>query len=150
MSAIIRILHLEDNPADAELMQFMLAREGIDCAIRRVETRADFERALAEDQFDLIISDYTLPSFDGRSALEIARQKYPQVPFIFVSGTIGEEAAVESLKEGAVDYVLKDRTSRLVASVRRAIREARERAERQRIEEELRQHYVLFPPITEN
>ena len=150
MSAIIRILHLEDNPADAELMQFMLAREGIDCAIRRVETRADFERALAEDQFDLIISDYTLPSFDGRSALEIARQKYPQVPFIFVSGTIGEEAAVESLKEGAVDYVLKDRTSRLVASVRRAIREARERAERQRIEEELRQHNELFRLITEN
>jgi PAS domain S-box-containing protein len=147
---VLRILHVEDNPADADLVQALLASEGIACVIRQVETRTEFEAALEESSFDLIISDFTLPSFDGLSALEIARQKSPRVPFIFVSGTIGEEIAVESLREGAVDYVLKDRLSRLPAAVRRAMREAGERADRLRVEEELRQRDELFRKITEN
>src|SRR5882724_174502 len=123
----LNILHLEDNPTDGELIQSVLHAAGISCVIERVETRADFQAGLEQKRFDLILSDYTLPSFDGASALELARQKSPEIPFIFVSGTIGEEVAVDSLKRGASDYVLKDRLTRLVASVQRALREAQER-----------------------
>jgi len=146
----LRIIHLEDSPVDAVLLRSLLESEGIECAVRRVETRMQFEAALEEAGIDLILSDFTLPSFDGLSALKIAREKCPGVPFIFVSGTIGEEAAIDSLKEGAVDYVLKDRWSRLPAAVRRAMREAQERAERRRVEEELRQGEELFRKIMEN
>ena len=123
---LLRILHLEDNPTDAELLRSMLERQRIDCAIKRVETQAAFEAALEREQFDLIISDFTLPSFDGLSALAIAGQKRPELPFVFVSGTIGEEAAVESLKRGATDYVFKDRLSRLAASVKQAVEKAQQ------------------------
>ena len=146
----LHILHLEDNSTDAILIRSVLQSAGIDCAIERVETRSDFEAGLEQGRFDLIISDYTLPGFNGMSALEIARRKSPDVPFIFVSGTIGEEVAVDSLKQGASDYVLKDRLSRLVASVQRALREGQERAERQRIGEELRHRNELFRQISEN
>src|SRR5690348_15421831 len=124
----LRILHLEDNPQDAELVRAMLESEGIKCALVRVQTREAFEAALEREQFDAVISDFTLPSFDGLSALSLSRQKKSDVPFIFVSGTIGEESAVESLRRGATDYILKDRLSRLPASVQRAVQEARARA----------------------
>src|SRR5205823_10617417 len=116
----LNILHLEDSSADAESIQSLLEADNISCAIKRVQARGEFEAALKQPEVDLIISDFTLPSFDGLSALEMARVERPAVPLIFVSGTIGEEAAVESLKAGAVDYVLKDRLSRLPAVVRRA------------------------------
>ena len=148
--AELRILHLEDNGIDAELIRAVLEAAGIPCAIDRVETRTDFEARLAPGRFDLIISDFTLPSFDGMTALKISREKCPLTPFIFVSGTIGEEVAVDSLKQGATDYVLKDRLSRLVASVPRAMRDAQVRAERQRIGEELHHRNELFRQITEN
>src|ERR1051325_761571 len=93
---VLRILHLEDNPADGELIQSMLEAGGIASTIHRVETPGDFEAALAQGSFDLIISDHTLPSFDGLSALELARQKHPEIPFIFVSGTICEGLDVDS------------------------------------------------------
>src|SRR5438046_7044961 len=125
---LLRILHLEDNAPDAELLRATLERQAVDCAIKRVETREAFEAALEREQFDLVISDFTLPSFDGLSALTICRHKKPELPFIFVSGTIGEDAAVESLKRGATDYVIKDRLSRLAASVERAVQEAQSRA----------------------
>jgi DNA-binding NtrC family response regulator len=150
LTSAIHILHLEDNPVDADLVQSMLEAEAVDCSIRRVETRDDFERALSQERYDLIVSDYSLPSFDGLSALRIIRQKCPQVPVIIFSGSIGEEAAVESLKEGAVDYVLKDRPTRFVASARRAIQEARIRAEQRRTEEELRRRDELFRRIGES
>jgi len=149
-SPSLRILHVEDDLADADLVQSLLKAEGIVCVFHRVETQTEFEAALEQGSFDLIISDFTLPSFSGRAALEMARENCPGVPFIFVSGTIGEEFAVDALKEGAVDYVLKDRLSRLPAAVRRAVREARERADRLRVEEELRQRDELFRKITEN
>jgi PAS domain S-box-containing protein len=146
---ILRILHLEDNAADADLIRSILNSEGIVAEVTQAQTRSEFELAL-EQPVDLILSDCSLPSFDGRSALEIARRKCPQVPFIFVSGTIGEEAAVDLLKEGAVDYVLKDHLSRLPASVQRAMRESKHRAEQARTEEALRQRNELFRNITEN
>src|SRR6266513_415839 len=144
MSPLLRILHLEDNPTDAELVRGMLEAAGVDCAIRRVETREAFQSALEREQFDLVISDFTLPSFDGLSALTICRHKKPELPFIFVSGTIGEDAAVESLKRGATDYVIKDRLSRLAASVERAVQEAQSQAERLQADEKIREQAALL------
>jgi signal transduction histidine kinase len=133
----LRILLLEDSPLDAELILMRLTEAGIACAPVRVETRADYLAELERDRFDLILADYSLPSFDGGSALAIARARCPEVPFIFVSGALGEELAIDILKDGATDYVLKQRLERLVPSIERALREAEERAERRRLEEEL-------------
>jgi signal transduction histidine kinase/FixJ family two-component response regulator len=138
VNSILCILYLEDDPRDAELVQVMLETEGFACHVTRVETRVDFCASLERAGFNLILADYTLPSFDGISALKIAAEKRPEVPFIFVSGTLGEEVAIEALNIGATDYVLKTRLSRLVPSVVRALREATERAERKRAEESLR------------
>ena len=143
-SAALRILHLEDNLIDAELLQARLQSGGVNCAIKRVDTREAFQGALAQGQFDLIISDFSLPAFNGKEALVMARQQRPEVPFIFVSGTIGEEAAVEALKHGATDYVVKDRQSRLASSVQRAVQEARARSERRRAEETIREQASLL------
>ena len=134
----LRILYLEDNPRDAELVQETLTSEGVECHVTRVETEADFIASLEEGGFDLILADYTLPSFDGLSALKIAQQKWPHLPLIFVSGTLGEEVAIEALKIGATDYVFKTRLSRIVPSVQRALREAEERIDLIRAEEALR------------
>src|SRR5271165_7028518 len=138
MNSPLHILCLEDDPGDAELVQETLAADGITCQLTRVETEADFLTYLQRGGFDLIFADYTLPSFDGLSALKIARQHSPRVPFIFVSGTLGEEVAIEALKVGATDYVFKARLSRIVPSVRRALREAGERSDRHRAEGALR------------
>ena len=145
----LRILHVEDNSTDAELFREMLEAEGIDCSIACVRTRDAFQASLDEGAFDLIVSDFTLPQFDGLSALQLARRQCPDKPFIFVSGTMGEEAAVESLRQGAADYVLKDRMSRLPAAVKRCMQDARARAERRRMEEQLRQREaeVLLPTV---
>jgi PAS domain S-box-containing protein len=126
----LRVLLLEDDPLDAELVQERLEADYSVCSTTRVETRAEFLAALEDIETDLILADYRLPSFDGLSALMLASSARPDLPFIFVSGTLGEEAAIEALKIGATDYVLKTRLSRLVPSVQRALREARERAER--------------------
>jgi PAS domain S-box-containing protein len=133
----LRILDLEDDPLDTELVQANLAEGGIACEIVRVQTREEFEASLMNGDFDLVLSDYSLPSFDGLSALELAKEIRPEVPFILVSGAIGEERAIEALKRGATDYVLKQRLERLVPAVRRAVREAEERTERRRAEEAL-------------
>ena len=135
----LRILHVEDSPKDSELVAAMLQQEGIACDVLRVQTRADYVSALEQSRFDLILGDYTMPWFDGLTALKIAHEKRPDVPFIFVSGTLGEDVAVEALKHGAVDYVLKDRLSRLVTCVRRALREVEEQRERKRAQEALRE-----------
>src|SRR5215813_4138073 len=130
----LRILHLEDDRSDAELVQAVLETEGVLSHVTRVETLADFVASLEQGGFDIILADYTLPSFDGLSALKIAHAKCPDVPFIFVSGTLGEEVAIEALKIGATDYLLKERLSRLAPSIRRALREVEGRAERKRVE----------------
>jgi PAS domain S-box-containing protein len=138
MKSPLRILYLEDDPRDAELVQETLAIDGITCHIERVETESDFSASLEQSGFDLILADFTLPSFDGISALKIVRQNWPNLPFIFVSGTLGEEVAIEALKIGATDYVFKTRLSRIVPSVQRALREAGERAGLSKAEEALR------------
>lgn len=135
----LRILHLEDDPDDAEVIRLTLKAEGIACSVVRVETKDDFIAALKQGGFDLIFADHSLPQFDGLSALAIAQEKFPDIPFIFVTGTLGEDLAIETLKSGATDYVLKHRMQRLGPSVLRALREATERSERKRAEEKLRE-----------
>jgi PAS domain S-box-containing protein len=149
MKKRVRILHLEDNPNDAELVQSLLSSGGIDCDITRVQTRSDFVSALAQGGFDLIMSDHTLPSFDGKSALTIAQETCPEAPFIFVSGTIGEDAAVDSLLRGATDYVLKDRLKRLVPAVRRALREVNDRHVRAQAEQSVMDGEKRFRTLVE-
>ena len=126
-----RILHLEDKEMDRTLVREMIRIAGIDCVITAIETREDFMSQLAREDWDLILSDYSLPAFDVLTALEIAARTCPDTPFIFVTGTLGEDTAVESLKSGATDYVLKQGMKRLGGSVRRALNE---RAERRRLE----------------
>ncbi|WP_051390056.1 PAS domain S-box protein [Bradyrhizobium sp. Ec3.3] len=138
MSSPIGILLLEDDRNDAGLIEVLLETDHLICRITCVQSRAEFLAALESAEFDLILSDYKLPSFDGLSALNLAQSIRPDLPFIFVSGTLGEEAAIEALKIGATDYVLKTRMSRLVPAVRRALSEAGDRASRQRAEDALR------------
>ena len=134
----LHILILEDVAADAELVERELRKAKIEFSAKRVETREAFLTELKDFIPDLILADYSLPSFDGISALSIAQEACPDVPFVFVSGAIGEELAIETLKKGATDYVLKQRLSRLVPSVRQALREAEERTARKQAEEALR------------
>ncbi len=137
MNEPIRILNLEDARADRDFIAAALDLAGLTCEITYSETEDEFRRALEQQPFDIILSDFTLPSFSGAEALEIARSLRPGIPFLLVSGTIGEERAVELLREGATDYVRKDHLVRLGPAVRRALREARESAERRRAEEQL-------------
>src|ERR1700751_4209435 len=130
----LKILSLEDDPQDAELIQALLEPEDFDFVLTRASTRVGFVDALGRGEFDLILADYTLPSFDGLSALKMALERCPDVPFIFVSGTLGEEVAIEALKIGATDYILKQRLSRIGPLLHRALRVAKERAERNRAE----------------
>ena len=134
----MRILSLEDDPNDTELIQELLEAEDIVCEVSALKPAPGFWLRSNTVDIDLILADYTLPSFDGLSALKLASSARPDVPFIFVSGTLGEEVAIEALKIGATDYVLKTRLSRLVPSVHRALREAEGRAERKQAEEALR------------
>ena len=143
-SKALRILNLEDDPLDTELMHATLTDGGVECQITRVQTRADFAAALEGGDFDLVLADYSLPSFDGLSALKHTQEVRPEVPFVLVSGALGEEAAIEALKSGATDYVLKQRLERLVPAVRRAVREAEQRTERKRAEEALRDSEERF------
>jgi len=138
MSAALRILYLDDDVTNVTLVRDTLARDQMASVVSRVETEPEFRAALQHGKFDLILSACTLPSFDGLSAVRIARQQCPDVPFIFVSGNLGEEVAIEALTIGATDYVLTSRLSRLVPSVQRGLREAKERAELRRSEEALR------------
>ena len=133
----VRVLLAEDNRDDADLAVRELKRAGMVVAHRIVESRDAFESALREFAPDAILSDFSMPGFDGMQALRLAVDQAPDVPFIFVSGTLGEEYAIRALRNGAVDYVLKSNLMRLPASVERALEEARVRRERRRTEMEL-------------
>lgn len=146
----MRILHLEDDPKDAELIRSVLETDGLSCEIVLVDTCEAFEAALDKGGFDLILSDFTLPAFDGLSALTMAQKKCPDLPFIFASGTLGEESAIVTLQSGATDYVLKRRLVRLPSAVRRALRSAEEKASRKRIEEALQESEARLRLIAEN
>ena len=135
----LRILLLEDDPSDAELVQATLEADQLVCDVNVIKTRAEFLTGLESQQIDLVLADYKLPSFDGLSALKLLLSIRPDLPFIFVSGTFGEESAIEALKIGATDYVLKTRLSKLVPAVRRALREKVERQRLIELEDTLRQ-----------
>ncbi len=140
----LRILILEDAPTDVELMEHELSRAKISFTSKRVETREDFIRELHNFAPDLILSDFRLPSFDGLEALAVVIKESPDVPFILVTGALGEEKAVDVLKSGASDYILKDNLSRLPNAILRAIREAKEKRERKRAEKALEESLVVI------
>ncbi len=144
MKTPLCLLQLEDNPIDAELITATLIEGGIPCQSQLVDTRQTFLAALKAGRIDLILADYSIPGFDGMAALALACQHCPDVPFLFVSATIGEELAIDAMHQGATDYVLKQRLGRLVPSVLRALRELDNRAERKRAEEALRQSEKQF------
>ena len=144
----LRILLLEDNAPHAELVEHFLRESGLSFKVLRVETREAFIEQIEQHPPDMILSDYALPSFDGYAALALAKEKVPNIPFIFVTGTMGEEVAIETLKSGATDYVLKTRLARLGPAVHRALRESAERRERQRAEDKLRRSLDQLRALT--
>ncbi|RPI28508.1 MAG: response regulator, partial [Chloroflexota bacterium] len=129
-----QILILEDNPSDAELMKRELRKAELDAVATLAQDKATFIDALESSTLDLILADYALPGFDGMTALVYARQRFPEIPVIIVSGAIGEEIAIEALKAGATDYVLKQRLDRLGPVIQRALQEAQQKAERKKAE----------------
>lgn len=146
----LRILILEDIVTDVELMEHELRKAGITFTSRCVQKKEAFLKELEDFAPNLILADYSLPQFNGISALAIAKEQCPDVPFIIVSGVIGEELAVEAIKSGATDYVFKQRLFRLVPSVRRALREAEKRAELKQAEEALRESEEKYRSLVES
>lgn len=140
----LRILHLEDSADDAELVCLTLKREGIDFHVHRVASKVAFEAALAAATYSIILSDFSLPAFDGLAALELAQKIAPETPFLFLSGTIGEDRAVESLKCGAADYILKDRLQRLAPAILRAHEDALKRKQQLADQEQIRRQAELL------
>ncbi|CCE06812.1 putative Histidine kinase [Bradyrhizobium sp. STM 3843] len=143
MTSPLHILLLESDTGDAKLIQELLTPQ-FAFELTHARTREEFAAALGGTRFDLILADYSLPSFDGLSALELALARSPDVPFIFVSGSIGEDAAVEALKRGATDYVLKTRLSRLVPATQRALRQAEQRADLEAAQQSLRRSEIYL------
>jgi PAS domain S-box-containing protein len=150
MKTSLRVLNLEDSVSDAEFNAAMISARWPRSEFVRVGNRAEFVAALERKNFDLILCDYTIPGFGGREALSLAREKCPKIPFLFVSGTIGEDTAIEALKNGATDYVLKHRPMRLIPAVDRALREAAERAERERAEFAMRESEHKYREVFES
>ncbi len=150
MNKPLRILHLEDDPDFCDLVRAMLLQEGINADMVLVKDQKGFEAALDNGEYSLILADYLLPTFNGLTALRIARDRCPATPFLLISGTITEPAAIESLRSGATDYVLKHWPERLIPAVRRALQEADERAQRKRMETELVRREKYFRALTEN
>lgn len=144
------VLHLEDDIDDAELVLAELNSTNFDIDYKRVDTEHDFVDQLDNSAVDIILADFQLPKFNGIAALRICVEKYPEIPFVFVSGTIGEENAVRTLQNGASDYLLKNNLKRLVPSIERALKEAKSKIEHQRMELELRASEERFRMITEN
>jgi len=135
----MKVLHLEDNPDDAELVRIALAHEWPDCDLKCVTTRFDYVSELNLSRYDVILSDFKLGTLNGLEALQLAKERSPDTPFIFLSGTIGEDRAIEAVQSGAADYVLKDRMKRLIPAIARAVRERDERKRRQHAESRMRE-----------
>ena len=134
----VRLIVVEDMPMEAEIAVRQLESGGFTCSWKRVDSEAALRAALAEAEPDIILSDFTLPGFDGISALEISREIAPDTPFIFLSGTLGEERAIDALQRGAYDYVLKTNMARIVPAVRRALNDSAIRRARVALEQQLR------------
>src|SRR6185503_4701726 len=144
MPATTRVLHVEDEVTDSDLVSVWLQEAGLDWEVVRVDTREAFVRAIESGTFDIVLSDFQLPAFNGLEALKETRARRPELAFVFFTATLGEERAVDALKAGATDFVAKERPARLVPALRRAVREAEERAARKRAEEGLRQREENF------
>jgi PAS domain S-box-containing protein len=140
----LHILHLEDDLMDASLVEALLLGESVQCKITVVCGRREFLAGLENEKLDLILSDFSMPRFDGLSALDLAQEKRPEIPFIFLSGALGEDLAVSALKEGATDYLIKDRMSRLPAAIERAMQRADEFVQRRKMEEKLLKSETRF------
>jgi PAS domain S-box-containing protein len=140
----MNILHLEDSPEDAELVRALLLAEWPDCRISVVSSRSDLESHMASMKYDLMLSDFALGAFTGLDALRIVREKDPDLPFIFISGTIGEDRAIEAVRAGAQDYVIKDRMKRLVTAIHRALRDTNAHRQRERDERRIREQAELL------
>jgi len=147
MADTLRVLIVEDVPTDAELMEYELQNARMDFFAQRVETKEAYSAALSTFLPDVILSDYSLPAFDGITALQVRLERAPDIPFIFVSGALGEELAIDLLKQGATDYVLKSRLARLPVAVSRALREVEERKEREQAQAALRQTEELLRKV---
>ncbi len=130
----MHVLHLEDSLSDFELIQEQLKARWPDCAVTRVAVRKEYEEAVLRGGFDIILSDYTLPNYNGLAALAFAREHRPEKPFVYISGTIGEERANEAIKAGASDYIIKDRPMRLIAAIESAFVQIDREAARRRAE----------------
>src|ERR1051325_2068335 len=150
MNTGLKVLVVEDSENDAELLLHALSKAGYKPTARRVDNAAEMEAALAQDTWDLIISDYVLPQFSGLDALKILQRRNLDTPFIIVSGKIGEEVAVEALKSGAHDYLLKDRLTRLPAAVDRELREAVQRRKRREADQALRESEDRYRRLVES
>jgi signal transduction histidine kinase len=150
MNQKLRILHLEDDEFDAALIRAKLEASNISCDITRVQTREGFGEALCKGTYDLILADYILPMYDGISALQLVRENGLDVPFIFTSGVMGEDAAINALTRGATDYVPKQKLSRLVPAVIRAIHEMEIERERKQAAEALRESEKHLKTVNAN
>jgi PAS domain S-box-containing protein len=150
MSTALRLLILEDDPIDAELEVAALEEAGYACQWERVDTRPKFLASLDTPEYDAILADYTLPSFDGLTALQLFLARDLDIPFIFVSGAMGEEAAIESLKAGATDYVLKERLSRLAPIMKRALQEREKHQQQKKLEKALREREERFRSLIQH
>jgi diguanylate cyclase (GGDEF)-like protein len=148
MKRSLKVLLIEDSQSDVELVLYELQKAGFECTDRAVSTRAALVRELEAFDPDIILSDFTLPQFDGLSALQVSQETRPDIPFIFVSGTIGEDLAIESLENGAADYILKSNAKRLGAAVRRALQDAKGEAARKQLESRVR-FLAGHDPLTE-
>ncbi len=149
MTRAIRILHLEDSSRDAAMIQDRLELEGVRCTIVVVHNKAGFEAALAREPFDLVLSDYNLPDYDGTAAIKQAREQQPDTPVIVISGSLHEEEAVRCLHLGATDYLFKERLDRLPSAVIRAIQDADERRRRREAEAKWRESEARFRQLAE-
>ncbi|MHA1629694.1 MAG: PAS domain S-box protein [Candidatus Heimdallarchaeota archaeon] len=149
MAKQLMILHLEDNQNDVELVKEILDLEGLKAKVISVDTKDAFIKVLKEEKIDLILADYSLPSFDGLSALELTRKMGLKTPFILVSAVLGEELAIEALHSGATDYVLKSRMERLIPAINRALKEVEERKRRAKLEKEISELEEMYRKIAE-
>ena len=148
MKKILKILHLEDDPVSSELVHARLESDGLNCEIRRVDNRKDYLEALKKCDYDVILADYSLPTFDGLSALIIIRQKYPDMPYIFVTGQMGEDIAIESLKKGATDYIMKSNLARLAPAIIRAQNETKAKIEHRKADEQIIKLNRIYSVLT--
>src|ERR1700738_4066373 len=139
MGIPLRVLVVEDSEDDAALLVRELRRGGYEVSYERVDTPAAMSSALSKKEWDLVVSDHSMPHFSGSAALSLLRKRESEVPFIFISGTMGEEAAVAALKDGAQDHLMKSNLKRLVPAVQRELREAEERREHKRLERQVLQ-----------